>query len=497
MIKKVFTAVMMSLLLIMNSALPAFAETASGSSLRLEKTEGTVTLTNKNGKEISVSNGMVLYSGYKIKTALSSYAYISLDGTKAVKLDAVSSAEIKKNGNKLEMLLESGNLFFDVSSPVSDDASLNIRTSTMVTGIRGTMGAVSVIDPFESILYMLEGSTSVTVIDPKTRQYSTHTVLEGQIASSMLIEAKEGQSQQIDFEITKLKEKEVPPFAALEIARDEGLRSRLNPDVINLDELLKDAEARAKQEQAALAERQKAIQEQLKKEQNVIVGGTENIIPVFGETETAAPSGGSSPELKGILYGGTVYTTWDDGTLTVEPGVEFVAAGGIEVAPSYDSSTIYIQNNGKIIFQEELISMPESILTLTGNGIYEPDESMLAPMIVVQDATNFTIAGGTYLDANNGETIIRIQSTDYPSLMNMTGGYIYSTEDRLASGGAGGSGVYISEANTTFVFSGGTIFASGDNGCGILQNVSGGASYTNPGGGILSPSGTAQGLITE
>ena len=62
---------------------------------------------------------MKLYSGYTISTSAKSYAYVSLDSTKVVKLDASTKVEVRKSGSKLELLVSSGELFFNVSAPVS------------------------------------------------------------------------------------------------------------------------------------------------------------------------------------------------------------------------------------------------------------------------------------------------------------------------------------------------------------------------------------------
>lgn len=47
---------------------------------------------------------------------------------------------MRKSGKKLEMLLQSGDIFFNISQPLDDDETLNIRTSTMAVGLRGTSG---------------------------------------------------------------------------------------------------------------------------------------------------------------------------------------------------------------------------------------------------------------------------------------------------------------------------------------------------------------------
>ena len=75
---------------------PVLAEqSAEAKDMRLEATEGTVTLKNSSGKSLSVREGMKLYSGYTLKTSAKSYAYVTLDSSKVVKLDANSEVEVR------------------------------------------------------------------------------------------------------------------------------------------------------------------------------------------------------------------------------------------------------------------------------------------------------------------------------------------------------------------------------------------------------------------
>ena len=131
--------------LLCSMSLPALAaDKAIGATLRLEKTEGTVAVKNASGKAQSVKASMRLYSGYTTATEKKSYAYIGLDDSKVVKLDALSEVEVQQSGKKLEVMLSKGSLMFDVSEKLKSDESLNIRTSTMLTGVRGTIGIVTV-----------------------------------------------------------------------------------------------------------------------------------------------------------------------------------------------------------------------------------------------------------------------------------------------------------------------------------------------------------------
>ncbi len=156
---------------------------------------------------------MKLYSGYTISTSAKSYAYVSLDSTKVVKLDASTKVEVRKSGSKLELLVSSGELFFNVSAPLSSSETLNIRTSTMVTGVRGTSGVVSV---------TATGGSGVSIYDG--------TVQVKSLASGENLSVSAGERltvEQSAASTSELTETDVPGFAAVEIAADESLQERI------------------------------------------------------------------------------------------------------------------------------------------------------------------------------------------------------------------------------------------------------------------------------
>jgi len=72
-----------AVLLALTMVASAFAAESKGSAstLRLEKTEGTVNISKASGSPVSIRKGMRLYDGYNIKTGPASKAYISLDGS--------------------------------------------------------------------------------------------------------------------------------------------------------------------------------------------------------------------------------------------------------------------------------------------------------------------------------------------------------------------------------------------------------------------------------
>ena len=138
-------------------------ESAKGGTVRLEESSGTVTVKNASGKGQTIRKSMRLYNGYTVATGRSSEAYVSLDDSKVVKLDSSTKVDVKQAGRQLEVSLNSGKLFFNVTRPLAADETLNIVTSTMVTGIRGSFGWVT---PNE--IGLMHGHVTVTCRNPYT-----------------------------------------------------------------------------------------------------------------------------------------------------------------------------------------------------------------------------------------------------------------------------------------------------------------------------------------
>ena len=177
--------IMAALLVVFSTCLwttRAYAKDNTASAMRMKKTEGIVKVISSNGKGIAVFENMKLQSGHKVDTMEKSYAWISLDDAKLLKMDAVSEAGVRKKGKKLEVFLESGSLFFNVTEPLEDDETLNIRTSTMAVGIRGTSGWVEVIDKNNVKVSVLEGTVRVNVSDPLTGKVKGADVSAGESA---------------------------------------------------------------------------------------------------------------------------------------------------------------------------------------------------------------------------------------------------------------------------------------------------------------------------
>ena len=131
--------------------------------MHLRRTEGTVSVSDGDGKDVPVLEKLGLYSGYGVNTRSESYAWIDLDDVKLAKMDEKSEIAIQKEGKALDIEVKSGSLFFNVTEPLADDETMNIRTSTMLIGIRGTCGWVEVPDAGHMNVYLLEGKVECTV----------------------------------------------------------------------------------------------------------------------------------------------------------------------------------------------------------------------------------------------------------------------------------------------------------------------------------------------
>ena len=161
-------------------------QNTTAATMHLRRAEGTVSVSGGDGKDVPVLEKLGLYSGYGVNTRSESYAWIDLDDVKLTKLDQNSEIAIQKEGKKLDIEVKSGSLFFNVTQPLEDDETMNIRTSTMLVGIRGTCGWVEHRDGLSRV-YILEGKVSCSAGDQSVRIYAgemAELTADGKIAVS-------------------------------------------------------------------------------------------------------------------------------------------------------------------------------------------------------------------------------------------------------------------------------------------------------------------------
>ena len=202
------------------------AEDATGAAIRLSKTEGTVEVSKGSGKKLTLLEKMRLYSGYHVKTEEESYAWINLDNTKLLKEDAKSEVEVRKSGKKLEVNLSSGNLFFNVAEALENDETLNVSTSTMVVGVRGTSGWVQTEDRWKTMIYLLEGTLLCVVSDTVTSQLKTAELHGGDVAECVVY-PQDKAGDKCDIILRTFTVEDIPGFVLTELTHDMPLCDKI------------------------------------------------------------------------------------------------------------------------------------------------------------------------------------------------------------------------------------------------------------------------------
>ena len=137
-------------------------------SMRLLHYEGEVEILDANGKPRFVMENARFKSGEAMRTGEASTASVSLDATKIVTMDQQSLLEFVKQGNHMLLTLKEGTLLLDVQKKLDENESLDVETSTLTVGIRGTMIVLSEQrkeDMTIAKLSVLSGVTQVTYID--------------------------------------------------------------------------------------------------------------------------------------------------------------------------------------------------------------------------------------------------------------------------------------------------------------------------------------------
>lgn len=190
-------------------------ESGTASVMKLIKTEGSIGINDEEGGNVPLNENMQLYSGYGLKTKTESFAWINLDSAKLAKMDEVSDIEIQKSGKDLAILVNVGNVFFQVTEPLEEDETMEIHTSTMTVGIRGTCGWVEVIDENHMKVYILEGKVECSITE-KSGKVVTAYVSAGEMAEMVLTEDGNGEITTELFDRSR-----IPGFVQEELDEEE------------------------------------------------------------------------------------------------------------------------------------------------------------------------------------------------------------------------------------------------------------------------------------
>ena len=425
----------LTLIIISATAQPAHAETAAATTLRLAGSSGTVSITNASGKAQTVKTDMRLYNGYALTTGKQSSAFVSLDGTKAVKLDASSKASVKKSGNKLEVCLDSGDLFFDVTAPLAADESLNIRTSTMVTGIRGSFGWVT-----NNEVALLHGHVTLTCINPVsgavrvTELYSGEKVYYDPDSTV----AADPELKEIDFIKEIVTNDDVPSFVVEEIRDDESLQEALIEDVPSIDvpKLLEDYEEKKAAEDEEIETREQELEEELEQQEQFIEedpvdylfdeDGVYGVLQYDGNGATGGAVPSQTSEGEAIMVSANGFTRAED--YYIFSGWNTAADGSGDAYAPGDAIT------------------PEGTVTLYAQWQAHPDEYTELVTLLSSAETDVYIDADITYTAALGE--LQVSGT---KILHIPAGVTVSTTDEVT---------YVAGGSLT-VTGGGTMIAAG------------------------------------
>lgn len=203
---------------------PACGSRETAATMHLVRTEGAVSVNNTDGAPVALIENLGLYSGYGVATQGESYGWIDLDETKLAKMDEDSEVEIVKRDKLLELCVQSGGLFFNVTEPLAEDETMNIRTSTMLVGIRGTCGWVYVEDDSLMHVYLLRGKVECSVLGGDSNALASEMLTAGQVARMTL---SEGTASIV---VEDFSEQDIPAFVMTEIEEDTAMIEPLQPE---------------------------------------------------------------------------------------------------------------------------------------------------------------------------------------------------------------------------------------------------------------------------
>ncbi len=180
----------------------------TATTMRILRIEGTVSM-KEDGIVKAIRESLRLKSGNELDTDAESLVSIGLDESKIVTLDEYSCAEVAQEGRHLNLKLTEGSLFFEVDKPLEEDESFEICTSTMVVGIRGTSGWVSVEGETESLI-ISDGHVQVIGMNPVTGEVKMIEISAGQRLNIYLYNDRDVDS--IMFEVIDISERELSDF---------------------------------------------------------------------------------------------------------------------------------------------------------------------------------------------------------------------------------------------------------------------------------------------
>ena len=117
----------------------ALAESYTATTMRLLHYEGDVQIEDASGNPRFIMENARFDSGEAMTTGADGIASVGLDDSAIVTLDNNTRVAFEKNANAMKLTVNEGQLLLDVQEKLDENETLDIQTSTMVVGIRGTI----------------------------------------------------------------------------------------------------------------------------------------------------------------------------------------------------------------------------------------------------------------------------------------------------------------------------------------------------------------------
>ena len=153
-------------------------------------------------------------------------------------------------------------MFFNVTVPLEKEESMNIRTSTMVAGVRGTCGWFEVSDDWATRVYLLTGKLECLVVNPIDDNSENSAITPGNYSDFLVFPAAENQGQQTTrIESGSFTKEDIPGFVLVELVGDDALIQKIYEESgIDLRGLtMEEAKAKLAKDQEEHAKKQEKI----------------------------------------------------------------------------------------------------------------------------------------------------------------------------------------------------------------------------------------------
>ncbi|MBR2824610.1 MAG: FecR domain-containing protein, partial [Clostridia bacterium] len=205
---------------------PALGESYDAETMRLLRYEGDVEILNAEGQSRFVLENVRFASGEVMRTGKESLASVSLDDSKIVTLDAETRVEFIEESNHLRLNLVEGRIFLDVREKLDENESLDIQTSTMTVGIRGTMVCISHSEDeqiSQTQIMLLEGKTDLDYLDSS----GSHRLLPLSAGQKAVVLQSSGDGEDVTPAVSQLTAGDLPVLVRRIVSEDPTVRQRV------------------------------------------------------------------------------------------------------------------------------------------------------------------------------------------------------------------------------------------------------------------------------